>query len=51
MKAVRVHELGGPEILRYEKIPDPSPKSGEVLVKIEAAEVNFLDIYYRSGFH
>ena len=51
MKAVRVHELGGPEALRYEEIPDPSPKSGEVLVKIEAAGVNFLDIYYRSGFH
>jgi NADPH2:quinone reductase len=51
MKAVRVHQLGGPEILRYEEIPDPSPKSGEVLVKIEAAGLNFLDIYYRSGFH
>src|SRR4029434_1642187 len=51
MKAVRVHELGGPEILRYEEIPDPSPKSGEGLLKIEAAVVNFLDIYYRSGFH
>jgi NADPH2:quinone reductase len=51
MKAVRVHELGGPEVLRYEEIPDPSPKSGEVLVKIEAAGVNFLDLYYRSGFH
>jgi len=51
MKAVRVHELGGPEILRYEEISDPRPKAGEVLVKIEAAGVNFLDVYYRSGFH
>jgi len=51
MKAVRVHDLGGPEALRYEEIPAPSPKSDEVLVKIEAAGVNFLDIYYRSGFH
>ena len=51
MKAVRVHELGGPEILRYEEVNDPQPKSGEALVKIEAAGVNFLDIYYRSGFH
>ena len=51
MKAVRVHELGGPEVLRYEEISDPSPQAGEVLVKIEAAGVNFLDIYYRSGFH
>jgi len=51
MKAVRVHDLGGPEALRYEEIPAPSPQSDEVLVKIEAAGVNFLDIYYRSGFH
>lgn len=51
MKAVRVHELGGPEVLRYEEVSDPRPRAGEVLVKIEAAGVNFLDIYYRSGFH
>jgi NADPH:quinone reductase len=51
MKAVRVHELGGPEVLRYEEISDPRPAAGEALVKIEAAGVNFLDIYYRSGFH
>ena len=51
MKAVRVHELGGPEVLRYEEISEPRPQAGEVLVKIEAAGVNFLDIYYRSGFH
>jgi NADPH:quinone reductase len=51
MKAVRVHELGGPEMLRYEDVSEPRPKPGEALVKIEAAGVNFLDIYYRSGFH
>ena len=51
MKAVRVHELGGPEVLRYEEISEPQPRAGEVLVKIAAAGVNFLDIYYRSGFH
>lgn len=51
MKAIRVHELGGPEVLRYEEIADPKPGTGEALVKIEAAGVNFLDIYYRSGFH
>jgi NADPH2:quinone reductase len=51
MKAVRVHELGAAEVLRYEEIDDPKPGAGEVLVKIEAAGVNFLDIYYRSGFH
>ena len=51
MRAVRVHELGGPDVLRYEEIPEPKPKADEVLVKIAAAGVNYLDIYYRSGFH
>ena len=51
MRAVRVHELGGPDVLRYEEVPDPAPKPNEVLVKVEAAGVNYLDIYYRSGFH
>lgn len=51
MKAIRVHTLGGPEVLTYEDAPDPEPGPGEALVKIEAAGVNFLDIYYRSGFH
>jgi NADPH2:quinone reductase len=51
MKAVRVHELGGPEVLRYEELSDPRPNANEALVKIEAAGVNFLDLYYRSGFH
>ena len=44
-------KLGGPEVLRYEEVSDPKPAAGEALVKIEAAGVNFLDIYYRSGFH
>ena len=51
MRAVRVHELGGPDVLRYEDVPAPQPKAGEVLVRIAAAGVNYLDIYYRSGFH
>lgn len=51
MQAVRVHELGGPDVLRYEEVPDPKPEQDQVLVKIEAIGVNFLDIYYRSGFH
>jgi len=51
MKAIRVHELGGPEVLRYEDIAAPHPKPNEALVKIEAAGVNYLDIYYRAGFH
>ena len=51
MKAVRVHETGAAEVLRYEEVDDPKPAAGEALVKIAAAGVNFLDVYYRSGFH
>jgi NADPH:quinone reductase len=51
MRAVRVHELGGPDVLRYEEVPAPQPKAGEVLVRVAATGVNYLDIYYRSGFH
>ena len=49
MKAIRVHEYGGPEVLRYEEAPLPEPGSGEVRVKIEAAGVNFIDVYHRTG--
>jgi NADPH2:quinone reductase len=38
-------------VLRYEEVPEPQPRAGEVLVKVAAAGVNYLDIYYRSGFH
>jgi NADPH2:quinone reductase len=51
MKAIQVHNHGGPEVLALEDIPDPQPGPGEALVRIAAAGVNFLDIYYRSGFH
>ncbi len=49
MHAIRVHETGGPEVLRYEEIPTPEPKEGQARVKIEAAGVNFIDIYLRTG--
>jgi len=51
MKAVRVHAPGGPEAMRYEDIPQPTPKEGEALVKIEAAGLNFIDVYYRTGHY
>lgn len=51
MKAIRVHEFGGPEVLRYEDVPKPEPGAGEVLVKIAAAGVNFIDIYHRIGLY
>lgn len=49
MKAVRVHQYGGLEALKYEEVPVPEPGEGEARVKIEAIGVNFLDIYQRIG--
>ena len=49
MKAVRIHEDGGPEVLRYEDAPDPVAGTGEVLVALRAASLNHLDIWVRSG--
>lgn len=49
MKAIRVQEFGGPETLRLEDIPDPQPGPGQVVVKVEAAGVNPVDTYIRSG--
>ena len=49
MKAIRVHENGGPEVLKFEEVPAPQPGPGEVLLKVAAAGVNFIDIYYRLG--
>ncbi|MEW6030813.1 MAG: quinone oxidoreductase [Chloroflexota bacterium] len=49
MKAVRVHQYGGLESLKYEEIPLPEPGEGEARVKIEAVGVNFIDIYHRIG--
>ena len=49
MKAVRIHEDGGPEVLRYEDAPDPEPAAGEVLVELRASALNHLDIWVRKG--
>jgi len=49
MKAIRVHEFGGPEALRLEEIADPQPGPGQVLVKVEAVGINPVDTYIRSG--
>ena len=49
MKAVRVHATGGPEVLQLEDVPTPSPGPGEVLIRVEAAGVNFIDLYQRAG--
>jgi len=49
MKAIRVHEFGGPEVLRLEDVPDPQPGAGQVVVRVKAAGVNPVDTYIRSG--
>ena len=51
MKAIMVHEFGGPEVLRYEDVPTPEPGAGEVRVAIEAIGVNFIDTYHRGGLY
>ncbi len=51
MKAIIVHEFGGPEVLRYEDVPTPEPGAGEVRVAIEAIGVNFIDTYHRGGLY
>ena len=49
MKAIRIHEDGGPDVLRYEEAPDPVAGPGEVLVELRAASLNHLDSWVRRG--
>lgn len=49
MKAIRVHQFGGPEVLKFEEVPDLRPGRGEVLVRIKAIGVNPVDTYRRAG--
>jgi NADPH2:quinone reductase len=51
MRAIRVHENGGPEALQVETVDDPIPGPGEVLVRVEATGVNFIEIYQRKGMY
>jgi len=49
MKAAVIHEFGGPEVLRYEDVPDPKPRKDQVLIRIKACAMNHLDLWVRKG--
>ena len=49
MQVIRIHQTGGPEVMRVEEVPTPEPGPGQVRVRLAAAGVNFIDIYHRSG--
>lgn len=51
MKAVRIHTFGGPEVMQVEDIDTPSPGPGQVLVKLAAAGLNYIDVYQRTGLY
>jgi NADPH:quinone reductase len=49
MRAIRIHSYGGPDVMQFDECPMPSPAAGQVLVRVEAASVNFLDVQKRRG--
>jgi len=49
MKAIRIHETGGPEVMKLEEIETPTPAAGEILIKVAAAGVNYADLAQRAG--
>ncbi len=51
MKAIRVEAFGGPEVLRLGDVAEPSPEPGEIVVRVEAAGVNYIDTYHRTGLY
>jgi NADPH2:quinone reductase len=51
MKAIRVESFGGPEVLRLADVPDPKAGPGQLHVRVEAAGVNFIDVYHRTGLY
>jgi NADPH2:quinone reductase len=51
IKAIRIHSNGGPEVMKWEDVPNPEPGQGEALIKQEAAGLNYIDVYFRSGLY
>ena len=51
MKAIQIHETGGPVVLKLAELPIPQPGQGQVLIRVEAVGVNFIEIYFRKGVY
>jgi NADPH2:quinone reductase len=51
INAIRIHSPGGPEVMKWEPVPRPEPGPGEALIKQEAAGLNYIDVYFRSGLY
>jgi NADPH2:quinone reductase len=51
MRAIQIHETGGAEVLRMVELPIPEPGAGQVLIRVEAIGVNFIEIYFRKGLY
>jgi NADPH:quinone reductase len=51
MKAIRIHAPGGPEALKFDDVPEPTPGAGQALVTLAAAGINFIDVYFRTGMY
>src|SRR5213596_3624559 len=49
VKSIRIHQYGGPEVMQIDELQTPTPAENQALVRVEAAGVNFMDIYQRSG--
>ena len=51
MRAIRIHQTGGPEVMRPEEVELPPPGKGEVRLRQHAIGINFVDVYQRTGFY
>ena len=51
IKAMRVHQTGGPEVMTWEDVDSPTAKAGEAVIRHTAIGLNFIDVYYRTGLY
>ncbi|MCC7165387.1 MAG: quinone oxidoreductase [Anaerolineae bacterium] len=51
MKAIRFHDVGGPDVLQFQEVEMPTPEAGQVRIKLHAIGVNYIDIYHRTGLY